>query len=97
MLSCFNLFAGIDLAEDEILFNKSMSAVRICVEWGFEKVVSNFAFVDFKKSQKVLLQPIGRMYTVAVLLANCHTCLYGSQTGAFFNLHPPSLYEYFDI
>lgn len=34
-------------------FNESMSAVRIAVEWGFQKLLSQFAFVDFKKKSKV--------------------------------------------
>eukprot|EP00697_Spironema_sp_BW2_P008062 gnl/Spiro4/22556_TR11125_c0_g1_i1.p1 gnl/Spiro4/22556_TR11125_c0_g1~~gnl/Spiro4/22556_TR11125_c0_g1_i1.p1 ORF type:complete len:160 (-),score=19.62 gnl/Spiro4/22556_TR11125_c0_g1_i1:29-478(-) len=29
-----------------------------------------------------------------VLLTNCHTCLYGSQTGDYFSLHPPALEVY---
>ena len=71
-----------------------MSAVRICVEWGFGKVISNFAFMDFKKNLHIYLQPLGKMYFVAVLLTNCHTCLYGSQTGMYFNLAPPDLHVY---
>lgn len=77
--------------------NKSMSSVRECVEWGFGKVVANFAFMDFKKNQKVLLQPLGRMYMVAVLMTNCHTCLYGSQTGSFFRVEAPELDAYLHI
>jgi hypothetical protein len=64
---------------------------------GFGKVAVNFAFVDFKKNQKVLLQPVGRIYVVAVLMTNCHTCLYGSQTGMFFGLEAPELEEYLAI
>jgi hypothetical protein len=37
-----------------------------------------FAFLDFKKNLKVLLQPVAKYYIVASLLINCHTCLYGS-------------------
>jgi hypothetical protein len=65
------------------------SKVRINVEWGFGKIGQNFAFLDFKKNLKVLLQPIGNYYTVASLLINCHTCLYGSLTSTYFNLNPP--------
>lgn len=86
--------AGVNLSEEETLFNQSMSSVRQCVEWGFGKVVANFGFMDFKKNQKVLLQPLGRMYTVAALMTNCHTCLYGSQTGMFFGLEAPELNDY---
>lgn len=30
-------------------FNNIMSSLRVAVEWGFQKVVQEFAFVDFKK------------------------------------------------
>ena len=35
------------------------------------------------------IKPVCKLYIVAALLANCHTCLYGSQTGQFFDLDPP--------
>ena len=80
--------------DDEQEFNTRMSAVIICVEWVFGKIVENFAFVDFKENQKLCLQSIGKMYLVAALLTNCHTCLYGSETSDFFDLPPPTLEEY---
>ena len=88
---------GANLSEEEARFNQSMSSVRECVEWGFGKVIANFAFMDFKKNQKVFLQPLGRMYIVAVLMTNCHTCFYGSQTGMFFRLEAPQLNDYLAI
>ncbi|KAJ8914011.1 hypothetical protein NQ315_012034 [Exocentrus adspersus] len=54
-----------------------MRAMRISVEWGFGKVIQLFAFLDFRKNQKLLLQNLSNLYRVAVLLTNCHTCLYG--------------------
>ncbi|KAM7291994.1 uncharacterized protein ISCGN_025280 [Ixodes scapularis] len=76
------------------LFNSRMSTVRQAVEWGFGKIVAEFAFVDFKKNQKILRQRVARMYKVATILANCHTCTYGSQVASFFDLAPPTLQEY---
>jgi hypothetical protein len=32
--------------------------------------------LTLKKNQKVYLQPVEKYYTVAVLLTNCHTCIY---------------------
>lgn len=75
-------------------FNCKMSAVRQCVEWGFGKVVAEFAFLDFKKNQKLLKQQVAQMYKAATILSNCHTCIYGSQVCSFFNLNPPGLREY---
>ena len=75
-------------------FNSAMSAVRVTVEWTFGKIVQLFAYLDFKKNQKVLLQPVGKYYIVGALLTNCHTCLYGSWTSDFFGLTPPTVEVY---
>lgn len=86
-----------DLPPRQQQFNQSMKLLRLSVEWGFQKIVSQFAFVDFRKNQKLLLQDLDTMYKVAVLFTNCHTCLYGSQTATYFNTIPPALDEYFGL
>ena len=85
---------GAQINDDQQEFNSKMSKLRVCVEWGFGKICQLFAFFDFKKNLKILLQPIGKHFLVATLLTNCHTCLYGSQTGKFFELDPPTLESY---
>ncbi|KAH7968148.1 hypothetical protein HPB52_006075 [Rhipicephalus sanguineus] len=87
-------YRGATLTAQQQLFNEGMSTVRQAVQWGFGKVIAEFAFVDFKKNQKILLQNVGQMYRVATLLTNCHTCLYGSQTGMYFGLCAPLLEDY---
>lgn len=39
------------LSEKQKFFNKTMSALRVSVEYGFGKILQLFAFVDFKKSE----------------------------------------------
>lgn len=63
-------FRGAQLTPQEHEFNKSMSNVRISVEWAFGKLSQYFAFLDFKNN-KVLLQPVGKYYLVAAI----YTCL----------------------
>lgn len=46
------------------------------------------------RNMQVLLVPVGRYFPVANILTNCYTTLYGSQTGDYFGLAPPSLEEY---
>jgi hypothetical protein len=87
-------FRGARLNAEQQLFNQKMSAVRESVEWQFMKILQNFAFLDFKKNLKLFLQPVGKYYIVAAILTNCHTCLYGSITGQYFGVNPPSLEEY---
>lgn len=70
-------FSSKNLTNEQFMLNRSMSPLRQGVEWSFGKIVNEFAFLDFKKIQK--LQDLGKMYKAAALLTSCHTCLYGSQ------------------
>lgn len=88
-------FRNAILTLQQIAFNKSMSQVRISVEWLFGDIVNWFSFMDFKKNLKIGLSCVGKMYMVCSLLKNARTCLYGSMTSNFFNLDPPELRQYF--
>lgn len=83
-----------DLLPHQQEINRSMKILRTAVEWGFQKVLSIFEFLDLKKNQKLLLQDVENFYKVGVFFTNCHTCLYGSQTSQFFNVVPPTIEEY---
>lgn len=83
-----------NLLEHQVVFNNSMKILRVAVEWGFQKITSLFAYIDFKKNQKLLLTDIEHYYKCAVILTNCHTCLYGSQTSDYFNVQSPNLETY---
>ena len=85
------------LTAHQLAYNHAMSSMRVAVEWGFGKVIKYNAFLDFKKNPKILLQEISGMYNAAVFLSNCHTCLYGSQTGTYFDVDPPTLEEYLNV
>lgn len=76
--------------------NKIMSGIRVCVEWGFAKILQLFPFVDFKKNLKIRKEKVPQFYKVATILTNCHTCLYGSQVNHYFECDPPTLEEYLD-
>jgi hypothetical protein len=76
-------------------FNKSMSSVRISVEWIFGDIANYFKFLDFKKNLKIGLSSVGKMYVVCALLRNALTCLYGNSTSSLFDLEPPALQDYF--
>ena len=76
-------------------FNRSMSTVRVSVEWIFGDIVNYFKFMDFKKDLKIGLSQVGKMYIVSAMLRNAVTCLYGNTTSEFFQLEPPTLHEYF--
>ncbi|KAF4132558.1 DDE superfamily endonuclease [Phytophthora infestans] len=76
-------------------FNKLMSSVREAVEWQFGSMKSLWAFIDFNKSLRLRLSPIGKYVLVSMLLTNCHCCYNGgNQISASFGLAPPSLDAY---
>ena len=81
--------------EEQQLWNKSMSSVRVSVEWLFGDIIKYFKFLDFKKNLKVQLSAVGKMYIVGTILQNSRNCLYGSTTSSFFDLDPPNLGNYF--
>ena len=84
-------FKGTVISAQQARFNKRMSTVRTCVENTIWLELSLFAFLDYKKNLKLHLQPVGKYYLVGTILVNCHTCLYGSETGNYFGVPPPTL------
>lgn len=82
------------LTRNQNRVNKQMSKLRVSVEWGFEKIIQLFPFLDFKKNLKFYKQPIGNYYKVGAIFTNCHTCLYGSQASTYFGCDPPQLEQY---
>lgn len=64
--------------------NKATSTVRQVVEWDFGRIISDFAFLDFKENQKIMLQAMPRLIRVATLLTNSHACMYGNQVSSYF-------------
>lgn len=43
-------YRGAVISSEKQHFNTSMAKLRQAVEWGFQKVISNLAFLDLKKS-----------------------------------------------
>lgn len=88
-------FKGANVTPLQKEWNKSMSQVRVSVEWIFGDIVTFFKFLDFKKNLKVQLSAVGKMYIVCTLLQNARSCLYGSITSEYFGINPPQLGDYF--
>ena len=76
-------------------FNRSMSSVRVSVEWAFGEIERSFRCIDLKSNLKIGLSCVGKMYLVCAVIQNALSCLYGNQTSEFFDLDTPSLEEYF--
>ena len=88
-------FRDVQLTQQMKDFNNSMSSVRVSVEWLFGDVVRTFKCLDFKQNLKLGLSSVGKMYVVAALMENAHTCLYENLTSKYFNISPPTLQNYF--
>ncbi|KIJ40478.1 hypothetical protein M422DRAFT_101351, partial [Sphaerobolus stellatus SS14] len=88
-------YKGPVLTPQQQVFNNAMSRIREPVEWLFKEVTQQFAFLDFARSQKILLSPCGLYYLVAILLCNAHTILHYPQIPQYFTCSPPTLQEYF--
>ncbi len=87
-------FRGVRQDQVEAFFNGAMNACRSCVEWGFGGTGNNFAFNQYPKNLKVLLQPVGLYYRISTLFSNLKNILHRNQTSRYFELEPPSLDEY---
>ena len=83
-----------DMTPAERQFNKHMSRQRMSVEWGFGKALMQWGFLGHKLNFKVGLSPVGSYYAVCILLANVHTCYWGSATSVKFDCQPPTIFEY---
>ena len=88
---------GIELTQEESIFNAYMAKQRMAVEWGFGKVMQLFQFTNLKSNMKYGLPPISCYYLVSVLLTNCHTCYYGSKTSTTFLCNPPPIVSLFQL
>lgn len=78
-------------------FNKIMSSLRVCVEYGFGQIVQQFASLDFTKSNKMYLNNLKTTYFVAAFFTNCQSCLRGrNQISDIFESYVPTLEEYLE-
>ena len=77
------------LTPGQILFNEQISELIVSVEWVIGMLQSQFAFLDYRKTQKLYLQPVGKYYIAATLVTNCQSCLYGNETTEVFGITPP--------
>ena len=61
---------GVRFTPQMCAYNKSMSEVRVSVEWLSGDIANYFKFLDFKKNLKIELSSVGKLYTVSGILRN---------------------------
>ena len=90
----FKCMPGAPLTPPQAAFNKGHANVRIDPEHYFAIVGNLWKRVDWKRGMQLYKQPVGSTYTVALLLTNCHACLYGNLISNVSQCAAPSLEDY---
>ena len=87
-------FSGTSMNPPQQLFNKSMSSVRITIEWIFKEIKLYYSTVDFKRKLRLGESSVGMLYKAAMLVTNIRNAIYPNQVAQFFQCEPLSLEEY---
>ncbi|KAE9093882.1 hypothetical protein PF007_g17964 [Phytophthora fragariae] len=89
-------FDKVGATSEELVVNKSLSSVRIAVEWGFGQIISEWALLDFKRKMSIGNVPVGMLYEVTAIFANCVTIArHQNVISSYFDVPPPTFAEYF--
>jgi hypothetical protein len=80
-----------------LMENSIMASIRIAVEWSFGTIVEKAKFVSFVKCQRLQEVPVAKYYHIAVLLANCSCCMYGSRHLRCFGVEAPDIQSYLSM
>jgi hypothetical protein len=90
-----SIYRGQHLPPVSVAFNAVMCPIQMFMEWGYEKVVHYWAFLDFKKQMKIQQSAIIPMWHLAIFFTSCLTCEKGGDPiSKYFDVPPPSLEEY---
>ena len=76
-------------------FSRSMTSVRVSVEWSFGEIERSFTCIDLKSNLKIGLSCVEKMYLICAVIKNALSCIYGNQTSESFYLSTTPLEEYF--
>lgn len=91
-------FSLLGISNEKKKFNKTMSQMRVSVEWSYGELKKFWTTNDYSRILKVRQAPVSTMYKASVLLLNVRLCLYGGGlTSNFFQCEPPSIDEYLNL
>lgn len=84
------------LTQREEQENYARPRARVAIEWDYNTTARLFPYVDYNTNCKVLAggSNMALAYFTAVLLKNCHVCLYHSESSSYFAIEPPTLEHY---
>jgi hypothetical protein len=75
-------------------FNLFHSRTRIGGEWGFQRLLANFASLDFSKAQKIYFTSPDKAFLVGALFTNFIVADRGSQHECYYGTCAPEFGEY---
>jgi hypothetical protein len=75
-------------------YNYFHSSARIGGEWGFQRLLANFAALDFSKSHKVFFTSPDKCFLVGMLLTNFIVAARGSQHERYYGTRAPAFDDY---
>lgn len=87
-----SLHRGRDLCQLLIDENTIMAKRRVYIERTFGNIANQWAYIDFHKRHKILINFIKKYYWLAALLNYCRTCVSGSGPATTYW---PTLSKYF--
>ena len=95
LMTPFKRIAGTSTVLESTV-NLMTSKVRVAVEWGYGRTANLWKHIDDSARMVTGLRQPAKLYVIATILTNAHTCAYGNITSQEFGLQPPSMREYFD-
>jgi len=70
--------------------NRALKTVRVSIEWNYGAAAKLFGYLTKLEKLKVLDGTVCvRIYTVCIILKNCHIALYGGQSSNYFDIRIP--------
>ncbi|OAD68488.1 hypothetical protein PHYBLDRAFT_188753 [Phycomyces blakesleeanus NRRL 1555(-)] len=92
----YSSFEGVSLSDLDKKINKSMSKVRVAIEWEFGEVQKYFKYSKYKYAMKTGETSPATVYMLSAVFKNMIHCTgrNRSPTSSYFGLEPPTLEEY---
>lgn len=73
---------------------KMMRPRGVGIETPFCKILQNSKTVGWLKGRKIQLSSVAKVFYLAVIFCNVHTCTYGSEVSEYFDCLPPTVSSY---
>ena len=89
-----SFIGGSTLSNEQKLFNRRMSLIRISIENCFGRIGRLWQWIDWRKRMIIRAQPVGQYWFVEVLFTNYMTCFRGNVVSSRFETTPSLIKEY---